>query len=423
MYLRTPKRYTRGQKRSPISLRWLWLWILAPVIVLGGLEIYNRRTDLGPPLHQAIYGLLDTAQHSLATAGAPPPPPTADPSGLLERAGTDWREGRIEAAVNTYESIVVSLPNDLQTHYRLTLGLAIQGRMPEALQAAERTLTADPFASDAWAIRAMVLDWSGRYGEAIASALRAIELNAQNARALAFLAEAYKDMGMRELALDTISRALDANPDSPEALRVRGWIAWELEYDFQAARDYFDQAYDLAPNLPYLAIDLAQINDALGETEEAIGILRGVIDSNPRNARALSELGRIYYTRLGNPNSALDYLTRCVEASPDRIFCHGLLGRVQMALDQYPQAAESLQRAIDLGSNNPRHYLWAGRTQIALGSCASAVPLLQKSVEIAAVVGDSEAATAAEDNLRECRAVISPPLPTPDAEAETDSNA
>lgn len=407
MYLRTPKRYTRGQKRSPISLRWLWLWILTPVVVLAGVEIYNRRETLGPPVHQAIYGVLDSAQHSLATAGAPPPPPTQDPRSQLERAAADWREGRVEAALNTYESILDAVPNDLQTHYRVTLGLAMEGSLDAALEAAERTITADPLASDAWAIRAMVLDWSGRYGEAIASALRAVELKSDNARALAFLAEAYHDIGQSALAMETIKRALEADPDSFEALRVRGVLAWESEFDFNAARDYFEQAYELAPNLSYLAIDLALINFlAFQDPEEALGYLREVVETNPRNARALFELGRVYYSGLGDPNQALDYLTRCVEVNPDNVLCQGLLGRVQMALDNYTLAAESLKRAIDLGTRNPRHYLWAGRTQIALGSCPAAVPLLEQSVRLGTETGDTEAVTAAQDNLRECSVVM-----------------
>lgn len=415
MYLRTPKRYTRGQKRSPISLRWLWLWLLTPVIVALGITIYDNRETLGPPVHRAIYGLVDNAQQSLATAAAPPPAPTHDPTNQLARAEGDWREGRIEAAVNAYETVVDAVPNNLEAHYRLALGLAMSGDLEAALEAAESAITADPFASDGWAIRAMVLDWSGRYGEAIASALRAIELNGDNARAYAFLAEAYKDMGQADLAQQTIERALEMNPDSFEALRVAGWIAWELDFDTETAHDYFSQAFDAAPNMPYLAIDLAQINYATEETEEAIGILRDVLDSNPQNSRALFELGRIYFTGLGDPNQALDYLVRCVEANPDSIPCQGLLGRTYMALDQYTQADEALQRAVDLGSTNPRHYLWAGRTQIALGNCPSAIPLLQQSVTLAQDVGDTEAVTAAEDNLRECSVVLPGAEVTPEA--------
>jgi tetratricopeptide (TPR) repeat protein len=299
----------------------------------------------------------------------------------------------------------------------------MQGDLEEALAAAERTITADPFASDAWAIRAMVLDWNERYGEAVASALRAIELSDQNARAYAFLAEAYKDMGYGDLAEQTIEKALEINPDSFEALRIKGWIAWELAFDTETAQQYFAQAYDLAPNLPYLAIDLAQVQYSTQNTEEAIGILREVIDRNPQNSRALFELGRIYYTGLGDPNQALDYLVRCIEVNPESLVCQGLLGRVQMALDNYTAAAEALEQAIVLGTTNPRHYLWAGRTQIALGNCVTAVPLLEKSIEYAQEVSDTEAVTAAEEDLRSCQVVVPGSTPEVTPEATVTPNA
>jgi tetratricopeptide (TPR) repeat protein len=417
MYLRTPKRYTRGRKRSPISLRWLWLWILTPIVVVLGVTIYNNRATLGPPVHQAIYNALDNAQQSLATAAAPPPVPTQDPANQLARANTDWRDGRIEAAIDTYEGVLDAAPNNLEIRYRLALGRVMEGDLEGALEAAESAITADPFASDGFGIRSMVLDWSDRYGEAVASALRAIELNDQSARAYAFLAMAYKDMGQTDLAQQMVDKALEIDPNSFEALNARGWIAWTVEFDSESARDYFSQAFDAAPNLSYLAIDLSRVIYGLSpdQPEEAIGYLNDVIDQNPQNTRALFELGRIYYSGLGDPNQALDYLVRCAEINPKSTVCQGLLGRVYMALDQYTEAADVLQKAVDLGSTNPRHYLWAGRTQIALGNCPSAVPLLQKSITLAEQVGDTEAVSASQDNLSECSVVVPGVEVTPEA--------
>ena len=50
MYLRTPKRYRSGNRRSIISLRWMWLWLLTPIVVFIGIQIYNNRDVLGPPV-------------------------------------------------------------------------------------------------------------------------------------------------------------------------------------------------------------------------------------------------------------------------------------------------------------------------------------------------------------------------------------
>jgi tetratricopeptide (TPR) repeat protein len=406
MYLRTPKRYSRGQKRSPVSLRWVWLWLLTPVVVIVGIQIYNHRDEIAPPIHQAINSLVNNAQNSLATAGAPTLSPTQDPAERLVSAKTDWTNGRIESSVSTYEQILDALPNDVEVHFRYSLGLAMEGRYQDALVAAERTITADPFTADGWALRSMMLDLNDRYGEAIASAQRALELNPKNARAMAFLAQAYDDSGQHDLALETVNKALDLDGKSFEALRVRGWLAWNNEYDTQAAKSYYQKAYDAAPNLPLLAIDLAQINLVLEKNDEAVGLVRGVVESNPQNSLALFWLGNYYYSKQGSFTQASDYLGRCVQSNPQNILCQALLGRVQISMNAYQQAAESLQKAIDLGSKNPRHYNWAARAYMGQGNCPAAVPLLQKGYTLAEGGTDTEVLTAIADNLRECQSSV-----------------
>jgi tetratricopeptide (TPR) repeat protein len=408
MYLRTPKRYTRGQRRSPISLRWLWLWILTPVVAYFGIQIYQNSDVIGPPVHEAIYNVMDNAQNTIATAAAPTAQPTQDPSERLARADGNWMEGRIEAAVDDYQAVSASAPNDVLAHYRITLGLLMEDRLEDALDAAEKTVTANPFSSDAWAIRAMALDWNGRYGEAIASALRALEIDPNNARAMAFMAEAYKDIDEPELALETVERAIEIDPNSYEAYRVRGWIYWEVPeyYDFEAAKADFQQAYDLAPNLPQQTVDLSLITSAEPDYETAIGMLRDAVELNPENGRVLFYLGNFYNSGIGDYTQAAEYLSRCVQANPESVNCQALYGRVQLSLEQYSQAAESLQRAIDLGTTSPRHYLWMGRAEVALGNCPGAVPFLQQSYELATDQDDTEAVAASAEILAECQSPV-----------------
>jgi tetratricopeptide (TPR) repeat protein len=417
MYLRTPKRYTRGQKRSPISLRWLWLWILTPIVAYVGIQIYQNRDVIVPPVTDAIYNLVDNAQNGLATAAAPTALPTQDPSERLTRADGNWKEGRIESAVQDYQAAVGGAPNNVTAYYRIAFGLLQEDKTSDALNAAEHTVTANPFSSDAWAIRAMALDWNGRSSEAIASALRALEIDPKSARAMAFLAEAYFDEKEFDLAKETIQNAMDIDPDSFEVNRVRGMIAAAVEYDPTAANQYFQKAYDTAPNLPYLAIDLAQ--SMLPDYESAIGVLQDTVELNPENASVLFKLGDFYYSGLGNFGQASEYLSRCVQVNPDSISCQALLGRVQISLEDYAQAAESLQKAIDLGDTTARHFLWMGRAKIALGDCPAAIPFLQKGYQLAQDQDDPDAVTASADNLAECQA----PVPGVEATVEATEQA
>ena len=195
MYLKTPKRYSKNQqRRSPISLRWLWLWILTPIVIVVGVQLYKRREEFAPPVQQAINNVIESVQSGVSTVVAPTATATENPTAKLNSAENDWREGRIESAVTGYSVIVSALPNDVTVHNRLAFGLIMEGRDQEALAASEAAVTANPFSSDAWAFRALALDKNNRAGEAIASALRALELDG-TADVTQSLAEAYGALG------------------------------------------------------------------------------------------------------------------------------------------------------------------------------------------------------------------------------------
>lgn len=420
MYLRTPKRYRQGQRRSIISLRWLWLWALTPLVVLAGAHIYNNRAAITPQVEQAIARLAERAQEAMATVTAPTPLPTADPGQRLALADAAWVRGNIEEALNLYQEIAPALPNDVSLHYRVALGLLMDGRARDALPAAERAITADPYAPDAWAIRAMALNWNGRSGEAIASALHALSLAGQDnprarARAQAFLAEAYLDAGQYDRALSAVERALEIDPNSFEAYRVRARHKQEVQFQFREALDDYQAAYDLAPNLTYLAIDLALGYINVGDSDTGLGILRDVIDLNPRNTRALFWLGALYLNTVGSPEQASDYLTRCVEIDPQSINCHYTLGRAQHRLQNYASAFESFKAAVDLGTTSARHYWWAGRAQVLLGNCPAAVPYFRAGYALARQGGDEALIADYEDQMRSCQMFADLPTAVPEA--------
>ncbi len=432
MYLKTPKRYSKGkQRRSPLSLRWLWLWVLTPIVLVVGIQLYKRRAEFAPPVQEAISSVIQSVQSGVSTVVAPTATATENPTAKLNSAENDWREGRIEAAVTSYTVIVSALPNDVIVHNRLAYGLLMEGRDQEALVASEAAVTANPFSSDAWAFRSLALDRNDRAGEAIASALRALELDPKNARAMAFLALAYYSDGEFELAQSTSEQAVNFDSGSFEALNVRGVIAQSVEFDRETARNYYQQAYDIAPKIPYLAVDLANILYTLGVSsgdtatlnknmDDAISILSDVIEVNPKNGLALFALGTLYFRGQGNFSQAAEMLSRCVDANPDSIDCNAYLGRVQSSLDDNESAIKHLQKAVDLGSQFPYYYFWLGRSQKSLGLCTQALPNLRQGRELAVKAEIEDVVSAADDLIRECEAAtgIISSTAVPDATAE-----
>jgi tetratricopeptide (TPR) repeat protein len=411
MYLRTPKRYQTGHKRRHMfSTRWLWLWIVTPVIALGGWMVYQQRDQFGPPVQQAISDVFDNARGGLATITAPTALPTTNPTDHIVRGDNAWTQGAIEQALDEYRNATSGAPNDVQVHYRYTYGLLIEGDYTEALKAAEDTVTADPFSSDAWAIRALALERNAKYPDAIASALQALSLNPKSADALAFMSQTYLDAGQPASAEEKANQAIALDPNNAEAHYALGLFNYSSSYDFNTALTEFQTAHDLAPNLPQMAVHMAWANWQLENYDLTLDDLEQVLTNNPNNLDALYAIGRLQYQIYGDPSKAEDFLSRCVESDPKNSPCLAYLALVKIGLGNSTDAAALYQRIVDLGSTDPIDYLHAGRTYATINDCKSAVPLLRNGYQMeqkqAEPNGDRLAAF--QEYMSQCNAAFAP---------------
>jgi tetratricopeptide (TPR) repeat protein len=423
MYLRTPKRYRPGRKRHLFgSLRWLWLWLLTPLIVFAGWQLYNARDELRAPLGTAIANAVNSVSGGLATAVAPTATPRPDPSQRLAVADSAWQTGAIEEAVSAYREVLGDIPNDVVVHYRVAFGLIMDGRLQQALDAAEATINANPYSADAWAIRSYALTQNDRPQEGIASALQALSLDPTNARALAFLASAYFDANQIQRARETVERALEADPEGPEAYYVRGLIYHYSDFLFEDAREDYLTALQYAPNMTNTSIELAWVNYGLQDYETAQATLLDVLELNPNNLDALFALSFVYYSALGDPQQALDPIQRCVELDPENRACLFYLGNVQRGLGDNTAALESYRRLIATGTQNPAHFLAAARAYLdSAGDCSSAVSLLEEGyrLEQEAITPNADRLATFTDLLQTCgSAGIAVSIATPTAAPE-----
>lgn len=416
MYLRTPKRYQK-QRRHVVSLRWAWLWILTPLVVLAGWQIYEHRAEFAPPVQAFIAEIADSARVGVATITAPTPSPTENPAGRLQIANRAWAQGSIDEALREYEQALPNDPNNVEAYYRYAFGLIMQGRAQDSLRAAEKTLNANPYSANAWAVRAQALTENGRYGEAIASAMQAQSLaqdDETRARATAFLAEAYYRSNQIERAQTTVDSALQRNPDSFEALYVQGLIQGESRFDFEAAMESFQRAYTIAPNMPYIGVEIAWLQFREGDAEAAFETIEGILDASPRSADALYVAGFLSYSAFGDGNTALDYLSRCVESDPSNIQCYWYMGSVNFGMGNNERASQAFVRAVELGSTNSRHWLSAGRISAILNNCRDATTYLREGrrLEASSPVPNTDRLAEFDEALANC-GINAPVEPTP----------
>ena len=382
MQIRTPKKYQGVQRRSIIGCRRLAFYSLTLALIAIGIAVVLNRATLAPIVQNAVYDFIGQLEDTAATMAVPAPTPTADPRNRLVEANNYWLSGALNQSTDLYTDIAESMPNSVEIYRRIALGLINASRYDEAIEYGERAINADPFDADAWAIYAWALDWNRRASEALAKALHALELDPANSRAGAYLAEVYSSLGQAERAELLLQDLLDAAPDSAEGIRARGLLKWNRN-DFAGALEDFKRAYSLADNMSYIAVDIAIIEKDLGNFETAQEFLQQVVDADPYNPHALFRLGEIAVSFEGNPARAMRHLQNCVDLNPGYLYCHFMLGRAQERLGSIEDAAASFERAIELGSDNPQHYYWAGYSQILLGNCARAMAYLEPGLGLA----------------------------------------
>lgn len=418
MQIRTPKKYQGVQRRSVISCRRLFFYAVMLSLIAAGLGIYLNRQVFAPLVQDALERAVVDLEGRAATLAAPAPTPTSDPTNKLIEGNNYWMQGALNKALDAYLEALEAVPNEAAIFDRVAVSLINLGRADEALAYAEAAIHADPYSADAWAVRAWTLDWAGRAGEALSSAYQALELDPESSRAKAYLAEAYHSLGQSDRAETLLEDTLEADPNSSEAYRARGLIK-ESSYDRAGAVQDYRTAFGIADNMNLIAIDIARIEAALGNYETALEFLEAVIEVNPRNTRALFQLGAIYNGQLGDLPQARIYLQDCVDYDPANINCHYLLGRVQLRLELYQDAADSLAQPIALGSERPRHYYWAGWSQINIGNCTRALAYLVPGYQIAVQTNDPDT-EAFETVLPQCRQGIDS-LDNATAEAAADA--
>lgn len=410
MYLRTPKRYTpKGKRRRLINLRWWWLYVLTAVVVVVGAGIWQIRDMLREPIEAAIATQMQAAADQVATMQAPTPTPTDSPINYLVVANAAYERGAVEEAIANYALAAEGMPNDVEVYFRLAHLLITNGKLDEALDAAERAINADPYDPRGWAIRGMAYDWLGEYEEAVASLLHALELDPDSAVAHAFLAEAYLDMRSPDRALEQAEIALSLDPTDFNVQRNYGYVLeWTGDYD--SAVEAYRRALQLAPSRTYIAFNLADLYFRQGDYQDGIDLLRAIIDRNPESATAHFKLGVALYQYFGEWEQARGEFERCVSISPDNVSCLSLLGALQRRDGEYNLCARTLDHAIQAGSQNPEDYYLGGTCYLVINDCQRATEILFDGL---ALTDDPETQADFRDALAQCQVVITlAPTPT-----------
>jgi tetratricopeptide (TPR) repeat protein len=345
---------------------------LAASYVLEGEAFFNAG-KLDDPSNQVTPIPLDIYMATaIATHGPDSTPPTPTPIPV------------VNDAIEAYQAAARIEPNNPRVWYELARIQAYSStmlsndraryeRLEEALASARQAVELAPDESNAHAILAFVLDWyafnpfvateEGRterlLAEASTHAVRAYNLDPNNALALAYYAEILIDQQRWGQAEQYARQAIALDPNSMDAYRSFG-VVLESTGSYRAAIDEYLKASNINPNMTFLYINIGRNYRRLGQNT--------LNDpDNPFIERAL-----YYFDRAASINASLGV---------DNPVPYIEIARTYVQVGQFLVASNNAKKALSFNPYEASIYGQLGQIFIRARNYEGAVPLLQCAVE------------------------------------------
>lgn len=189
----------------------------------------------------------------------------------------------------------------------------------QAQSAAEYALLLDDQSGDAYRALGDVNTYNGNRSGAKAAYVTAIELNPNDVRARASLADAYNFQGELEEAVAIMQQALERNPISGQLNNVMGTLHYSMKpRDWALAWKYFERAMRHDPDHPYSYNNVGNHFNSTGQLDRAIPYFKKVdeLTAGPTKVGLAAENLALLYVDIGDYDSAAQVIRRTRELEP-----------------------------------------------------------------------------------------------------------
>lgn len=281
-------------------------------------------------------GQVDQAVEMLEAAAADPNSGVGAQAAVVQAR---LASGDLDGALSYVEDLVAEAPDNMDYRQLLAMTYVAVGRIAEAEEALRIVTTAEPQRQQAWIDLIRVQDALDRE---------------QDAR-------------------QTLAAARAEHPEAPDLMWVEASYL-ERAGDIDGAIGIYEQLYEMVPNSPVVANNLASLITTYRSDEASL-------DRAYTIARRLrgtevppfaDTYGWIAYRR-GEFGVALEHLERAAAGLPEDALVQYHLGMTYLALDRPEDALAQLSRAVELaGPNDTRPQIIAAQDEIATLQAAGA---------------------------------------------------
>ncbi len=238
------------------------------------------------------------------------------------------------------EALNSAYTDSLKAYNLFLQAIHLQDRFTEeslwkSVELLEEAIAIDPAFGRAYAALGNSYVWLGHgfanirpvevYRLAQAAAKRALELDPNSADAHLLLGHlAWEVDWDPEAAEQNLRRAIELGPSSAQAHNVLAWFLVQQGL-FQEAKEKFATAYALDPLSSRMSRDLAGPFRVAGEFDQAIAQYRRTLRSHPDDWLAYLRMGKTYFAQ-GKSKNAVDALEKAVALNPGSTRARASLG-------------------------------------------------------------------------------------------------
>ncbi len=171
-----------------------------------------------------------------------------------------------------------------------------------------------------------------------------------------------------------VSKALELNPELPEAHGAQAIIAALYDWDWGAAEREFELALSLGGRSALIYVWYPQFLAAMGRHEESLQAITAALAVDPLSLGLHLTLGRCLYWA-GRYEEALTKYRAVLEIEPRHIPTYWELGRVYQQMSRDLESAAILEQGMQLGGRVPSLLMFAGSAYVGLGERTRALDI------------------------------------------------
>lgn len=273
-------------------------------------------------------------------------------------------------------------PQDSQALRARGLARLNLGKLSEASTDLSRAAALAPSQAGVWAELAFALLLQGRWPEALEAARAALTLDRENSAANAYAGHLLLRDGHLEPAIEHLKRAVQRIPTNVD-VHLDLLEAYRQKRDFPSA---FAQLRELRlllePTEPRLIYQEGLLQADLGNLSVAIERLRAALQASPRLAGAREQLAAVMVED-GRHAEALEMLSALAQEQPAAFNVAYLRSLALGKLRRFVEAESEARRALELSPGEPDGYLLLGGILAEAGKREEAIRHFRRARELA----------------------------------------